>query len=136
LNVNDPNYIVKPKAVRDKFIYDPEHGGGRRRRNKHLPRQKQYSDNEDKIGYECGPCNFNDRLAFRSPCDSESPLKKVQPKLCQKVFMSSSNPFEVAKDVSPEKNPSSKMVDVENLEMTTPEGQKVTTSSKATHAAT
>ena len=61
--------MAKPLAVRDKFVYDPEHGGGRRRRNKHLPRQKQYFDNDEKIGYECGPCNFNDRLDFRSPSD-------------------------------------------------------------------
>ena len=36
--MNDPNYMAKPLACREKFIFDPEHGGGRRRRNKHLPR--------------------------------------------------------------------------------------------------
>jgi hypothetical protein len=45
------NYMPKSLAVRDKFVYDPEHGGGRRRRNKHLPRQKVFTDNSDRINY-------------------------------------------------------------------------------------
>jgi rhodanese-related sulfurtransferase len=32
--------IAKPLAVRGKFVFDPENGGGRRRRDKHLSRQK------------------------------------------------------------------------------------------------
>jgi len=32
------NYMPKSKAIRGKFIFDPEHGGGRRRRDKHLPK--------------------------------------------------------------------------------------------------
>ena len=44
------NYMPKSKAVRGKFIYDPEHGGGRRRRDKHLPRRKFYEENHEKIG--------------------------------------------------------------------------------------
>jgi len=37
-NTDDINYMPKPLAVREKFVFDPEHGGGRRRRCKHLPR--------------------------------------------------------------------------------------------------
>ena len=43
--------IPKSLAVRGKFVFDPEHGGGRRRRDKHLPRQKNFTENDDKIGY-------------------------------------------------------------------------------------
>ena len=68
-------------AVRGKFVFDPEHGGGRRRRDKHLPRQKQFDINEDKIGYDGGPCDFKSRLGrLGSPNDSDSPLKMIQPK--------------------------------------------------------
>ena len=35
-NKKDEN-MPKSLAVRGKFIYDPEHGGGRRRRDKQLP---------------------------------------------------------------------------------------------------
>jgi hypothetical protein len=37
-NPNHENFMPKSKAIREKFIFDPEHGGGRKRRNKHLPK--------------------------------------------------------------------------------------------------
>jgi hypothetical protein len=40
LKSTDENYMPKSLAVRGKFVFDPEHGGGRRRRDKHLPKQK------------------------------------------------------------------------------------------------
>lgn len=43
--------MPKSLAVRGKFVFDPEHGGGRRRRDKHLPRHKVFTENTDKIGY-------------------------------------------------------------------------------------
>ena len=49
--------MPKSKAIREKFVYDPEHGGGRRRRDKRRPKQKFYEENSDKIG---------DRLDFHS----------------------------------------------------------------------
>jgi hypothetical protein len=54
--------IPKSLAVRGKFIFDPEHGGGRRRRDKHLPRQKNFTDNYDKIGYSDNIRSFKARL--------------------------------------------------------------------------
>lgn len=53
--------MPKSKAIREKFVFDPEHGGGRKRRNKHLPKQKQYTEETDKIGYN-DVASFNDRL--------------------------------------------------------------------------
>ena len=50
-NVNNENYMPKSKAVKGKFIFDPEHGGGRRRRDRKLQRITQ-EPNEDKIGYD------------------------------------------------------------------------------------
>ena len=44
------NYMPRPKAVRHKHIFDPEHGGGRIRRNKHQPKRRFYDENSDKIG--------------------------------------------------------------------------------------
>ena len=55
------NYMPRPKAVRNKHIFDPEHGGGRIRRNKHLPKRKFYEENSDKIGDRL---NFHTRLGF------------------------------------------------------------------------
>ena len=52
--------MPRPKAVRNKHIFDPEHGGGRIRRNKQLPKQKFYLENPDKIGYEHDFPNSND----------------------------------------------------------------------------
>lgn len=43
--------MPKSLAVRGKFVFDPEHGGGRRRRDKHLPRHKIFTDDTDQIGY-------------------------------------------------------------------------------------
>ena len=45
------SYMPKSLAIRGKFVFDPEHGGGRRRRDKHLPRHKIFTENTDKIGY-------------------------------------------------------------------------------------
>jgi hypothetical protein len=49
----DINYMPKPLAIRGVHIFDPEHGGGRIRKNRQMPRQKFYLDNPDKIGYNC-----------------------------------------------------------------------------------
>jgi hypothetical protein len=62
------HYMPKPKAVRDKHIFDPEHGGGRRRRDKHLPKRKFYEENSDKIGDRL---NFHARIGL--DCVEESP---------------------------------------------------------------
>jgi len=51
--------------VRGKFVFDPEHGGGRRRRDKHLPKQKVYTEDTDRIGYEQDNIlDFNKRLGL------------------------------------------------------------------------
>ena len=71
--------MPKSLAIRGKFIFDPEHGGGRRRRDKHLPRQKTFTENNDKIGY-------NDIRDFKSRLNS--------PKV------TSPNPFEISQEVS------------------------------------
>ena len=52
-NSKNDEMFPKSKAVRGKFVFDPEHGGGRRRRDKHLPKQKQYTcDSPDKLEYQ------------------------------------------------------------------------------------
>lgn len=71
--------MPKSLAIRGKFIYDPEHGGGRRRRDKHLPRQKVFTTNNDKIGYD-------DIRDFKTRLNS--------PKV------TSPNPFEISNEVS------------------------------------
>lgn len=53
--------MPKPKAIREKHIFDPEHGGGRRRRDKHLPKRKFYEENSDKIGDRIG---FHERIGL------------------------------------------------------------------------
>jgi len=73
---------------------------------------------------------------LRSPDESMSPFKKVQPKLCQKMYVNNNDPFEVAKDVSPEKGTIPKYVEEEDFQMSTPESKKISTSNKATHLAT
>jgi hypothetical protein len=35
---NDINYMPKPLAIRGVHIFDPEHGGGRIRKNRQMPR--------------------------------------------------------------------------------------------------
>lgn len=55
------HYVPKPKAIQGVHIYDPEHGGGRIRRNKHLPRSKYYDENSDKIGDRL---NFHARIGL------------------------------------------------------------------------
>ena len=61
-------------------MFDPENGGGRRRRDKHLPRQKNFTDNNDKIGYD-------DIRDFKARMNS--------PKVA------SPNPFEISKEEEP-----------------------------------
>ena len=46
-NLGDENLFPKSLAVKEKFVYDPEHGGGRKRRNRKCPR---IIDHEDQIG--------------------------------------------------------------------------------------
>ena len=100
------NCMPKPKAVREKFIFDPEHGGGRRRRDKHLPKRKFYEENSDKIG---------DRLDFQMrrglDCIDESPCARLRGN-DEEVHQAGANirglsveskeandiPFEIAKD--------------------------------------
>ncbi len=67
--------MPKSKAIRGKFVYDPEHGGGRRRRDKHLPKQKMYEENSDRIG---------DRLDFHSRIglDNEEPRQTDENARC------------------------------------------------------
>ena len=46
--------------------------------------------------------------------------------------MSTNNPFEVAKDISPDQKLRKYIIDAENSEMSTPEGKKVRASNIAT----
>jgi rhodanese-related sulfurtransferase len=66
INVDDINYMPRPLAVRGKFVLDVEHGGGRRRRQKHLSRQQMFQDNPDKIGYDSIQ-DFQSRFVGQSP---------------------------------------------------------------------
>ena len=43
-NTNNENLFPKSLAVKEKFVYDPEHGGGRRRRNRKCPRIIDHDD--------------------------------------------------------------------------------------------
>lgn len=63
------HYMPKPKAIREKHIFDPEHGGGRRRRDKHLPKRKFYEENSDKIGDRIG---FHARIGLDNLDESEN----------------------------------------------------------------
>lgn len=65
--------MPRPKAVRHKHIFDPEHGGGRIRRNKHLPKRKFYDENSDKIGDRL---NFHVRIGM--DLNQESPDPKLR----------------------------------------------------------
>lgn len=64
------HYVPKPKAIQGVHIYDPEHGGGRIRRNKHLPRSKYYDENSDKIGDRL---NFHARIGLDLLQESPNP---------------------------------------------------------------
>ena len=94
--------MPRPKAVRNKHIFDPEHGGGRIRRNKHLPKRKFYEENSDKIGDRL---NFHARIGLdllqdspdkelRTNCDD------IQSNQYRGLFIqkqdSSEIPFEIA----------------------------------------
>ena len=90
--VDKENQFPKSKAVRGKFVYDPEHGGGRRRRDKHLPKQKMYTENTDKIGE--GQLSFNARIGLDFKLRSDSP----------ELLKSPTNPFEVVQDIDMKEN--------------------------------
>lgn len=68
--------MPRPLAVRDKHIFDPEHGGGRIRRNKHIPKRKFYEDNSDKIGEML---NFHERIGLDNMEDSPECGLRRQP---------------------------------------------------------
>lgn len=91
-NVEKENYFAKPLAVRDKFVFDPEHGGGRRRRNKRKVPMfiSDLSNANDLIG--CST-DLNTRLGLQ---ESSSGGKVYQKE--EDVFMSP-NPFEMAKEI-------------------------------------
>ena len=72
---NPSSQKKRPLAVRGKFIYDPENGGGRQRRDKRIPIQKRLN-NEDLDRIEKSYGNFNDRLQM-TPDDTPSPHKKL-----------------------------------------------------------
>lgn len=92
--MDDINYMPRPLAVRDKFVLDVEHGGGRRRRQKHLSRQQMFHDNPDKIGYDSIQ-DFQSRFVGQSPDKLRSKLENV---VC------SPNPFELAHDIHDKEN--------------------------------
>lgn len=74
-----------PLAVKEKFIYDPENGGGRRRRDRVLKQPRNYDI--DKLEYdESSILSFNERLGLHEP-----PSRQLSP-----------NPFEIAKDLNEE----------------------------------
>jgi hypothetical protein len=100
-NSKNDELFPKSKAVRGKFIYDPEHGGGRRRRDKHLPKQRIYTESMDKIGYD-DITNFNQRLGLaQSPNNHQDNKKK---KIAPLKQFQSPNPFEIAEEVNRENN--------------------------------
>ena len=72
-NPNSQFYIERPKAIKEKFIYDPENGGGRKRRDKRQPRWKIYTENMDKLGSQ-DILDFNARIGLNAQ-ESDSPLK-------------------------------------------------------------
>ena len=97
-NPNHENFMPKSLAIREKFIYDPEHGGGRKRRNKHLPKQKKYTEETDKIGY-CDVASFNARLELRE--SHHNPMKKIMIEdENNNIVQESANPFEIADDLN------------------------------------
>lgn len=57
--------------MRGKFVYDPEHGGGRRRRDKRHPEQKRFTDNDDKLTYN----NKDLNKCFELSDDEEDKLR-------------------------------------------------------------
>ena len=121
--------MPKPLATKDKFIYDPEHGGGRKRRNKQMP-GRRFRDQEEEMVDSYGPSTFNQRL--QTP--DQSPFKKVQPKQCQKEFIDDSDPFEIAKDASPDSRYIQRIDRQEDVQMITPDksNKKMTISNQAT----
>jgi len=90
----------KSKAIRGKFVFDPEHGGGRRRRDKHLPSQKQYTNTTDIIEYDENIVDFNTRLGLQDSCCS--PERTTGNKGSSKnrdLSPTTPNPFEIAPEI-------------------------------------
>ena len=46
-NPNDENLFPKSKAIKEKFVFDPEHGGGRRRRDR---KRSRITCHDDQLG--------------------------------------------------------------------------------------
>tara|TARA_B110000285_G_C15040183_1_gene571396 strand:- start:301 stop:540 length:240 start_codon:yes stop_codon:yes gene_type:complete len=46
-NPNDENLFPKSKAIKEKFVFDPEHGGGRRRRDR---KRSRITCQDDQLG--------------------------------------------------------------------------------------
>ena len=90
-NPNDENLFPKSLANKDKFIYDPEHGGGRRRRNRKCPR---IIDADDQIGQ---------RKIREFEDDFESNLNLAENTRKEKFL--SPGPFEIADNILEEPKP-------------------------------
>jgi len=73
--------MPKSKAVKGLFVFDPEHGGGRRRRDKHCPRTKIFTENTDKIEYnkDLNKCFEIDHLSEDENCGNENPFAMAAP---------------------------------------------------------
>ena len=69
--------MPKSLAIRGKFVFDPEHGGGRRRRDKHMPRHKIFTENTDKICYNNK--DLNKRFEMNDLSDDEEDNYQVNP---------------------------------------------------------
>ena len=63
----------RPLAVRGKFIFDAENGGGRRRRERHLPREKLYM-NLSKGNSLVNSLNFDQRVEANERGTDSSPF--------------------------------------------------------------
>jgi len=74
--------MPKSLAVRGKFVFDPEHGGGRRRRDKRAGHFK-FAENTDKIGYNNNCCDLNKCFEINDLSDEEdrarNPFAMAQP---------------------------------------------------------
>lgn len=97
-NQNEENLFPKSLAVKEKFVYDPEHGGGRRRRNRKCPR---IIDPEDQIGQR-KIRDFEDD--FESGCNLKGNDKFLSPM-----------PFEIADNILEEAQPKQQQIESKNL---------------------
>ena len=75
--------MPKSLAVRGKFVFDPEHGGGRRRRDKRAGHFK-FTENTDKIGYSNNCCDLNKCFEINDLSDDDvdklnNPFAMAQP---------------------------------------------------------